>query len=201
MNESRKNPDWHKIIMLNTVSSSKQITLEEFLQLPETKPANEYFNNQIYQKPMPQGEHSAIQACLSSAINQVGRPKQLAMAFTELRCTFNGRSIVPDISVFAWQRIPRKPNGRIENRFEIAPDWAIEILSPDQSSNQLINKIIFCLNNGTQLGWLIDPEDESVVIFKPNQQPEVRYNSDNLPVLDLLKDWELSIADLCGWLY
>ena len=111
--------------MLTSINSPKQITLEEFLQLPETKPASEYINNQIYQKSMPQGEHSAIQACLSSAINQAGEPQKLAMAFTELRCTFNGRSIVPDISVFAWQRIPRKPNGRIENRFEIAPDWAI----------------------------------------------------------------------------
>lgn len=187
--------------MLTSINSPKQITLEEFLQLPEKKPASEYINNQIYQKPMPQGEHSAIQVCLSSAINQVGRQKQLAMAFTELRCTFSGRSLVPDISVFAWQRIPRKPNGRIENRFEIAPDWVIEILSPDQSPNQLINKIIFCLNNGTQLGWLIDSSDESVVIFQPNQQPEVRYNSDNLPVLNLLANWQLSIADIFSWLY
>ena len=187
--------------MLTSVNSSKQITLEEFLQLPDTKPASEYINNKINQKPIPQGENSRIQTCLSSAINQAGEPQKLAMAFTELRCTFNGRSIVPDISVFAWERIPRKPNGRIENRFEIAPDWVIEILSPDQGANQLINKILFCLNNGTQLGWLIDPEDESVVIFKPNQQPEIRYNSDNLPVLDLLTDWQLSIADLFGWLY
>ena len=187
--------------MLTSVNSPKELTLEEFLKLPETKPASEYINNQIYSKLMPEGEHSAIQTCLSSAINQAGEPHKLAMAFTELRCTFSGRSLVPDISVFAWQRIPRKPNGRIENRFEIAPDWAIEILSPDKSPNQLINKIIFCLNNGTQLGWLIDSEDESVVIFQPNQQPEVRYNSDNLPVISLLKDWQLSIADLFGWLY
>ncbi|NEO52807.1 MAG: Uma2 family endonuclease [Okeania sp. SIO3B5] len=187
--------------MLISTNSPKQITLEEFLQLPETKPESEYINNKIYQKPMAQGEHSAIQVCLSSAISQAGEPQKLAMALPELRCTFNGCSIVPDVSVFPWQRIPRKPNGRIENRFEIAPDWIIEILSPDQSSNQLINKIIFCLNNGTQLGWLIDSEDESVVIFQPNQQPEVRYDSDNLPILNLLTDWQLSVADLFAWLY
>ncbi|WP_293133092.1 Uma2 family endonuclease [Okeania sp. SIO3I5] len=45
------------------------------------------------------------------------------------------------------------------------------MLSPDQSSNQLINKILFCLNNGTQLGWLVDSEDEFIVTFQPNQQP------------------------------
>jgi hypothetical protein len=36
----------------------KSITLEEFLELPETKPAAEYFDGQVSQKPMPQGEHN-----------------------------------------------------------------------------------------------------------------------------------------------
>ncbi len=35
---------------------SKPITLEEFLALPETKPAREYIDGKILQKPMPQGE-------------------------------------------------------------------------------------------------------------------------------------------------
>lgn len=40
---------------------SKNITLAEFLMLPETKPASEYIDGQIIQKPMPQGKHSIIQ--------------------------------------------------------------------------------------------------------------------------------------------
>jgi Uma2 family endonuclease len=39
---------------------AKSISLEEFLQLPETKPASEYINGQIIQKPMLQGQHSTI---------------------------------------------------------------------------------------------------------------------------------------------
>ncbi len=35
---------------------TKNLTLAEFLQLPETKPASEYFDGQIIQKPMPQGK-------------------------------------------------------------------------------------------------------------------------------------------------
>ena len=38
-----------------------KISLDEFLQLPETKPASEYINGQVYQKAMPQGKHSLIQ--------------------------------------------------------------------------------------------------------------------------------------------
>lgn len=40
---------------------SKPLTLEEFLKLPETKPASEYVEGEIIQKPMLQGEHSTIQ--------------------------------------------------------------------------------------------------------------------------------------------
>jgi Uma2 family endonuclease len=38
---------------------SRTLTLAEFLQLPETKPASEYIDGQIIQKPMPQGKHIA----------------------------------------------------------------------------------------------------------------------------------------------
>ena len=190
-------------------------TLEEFLKLPETKPAQEYIDGKIYQKPMPQGKHSTLQIELASAINQAGKAQQrsgtwrgnlavssaqkLAYAFTELRCTFAGRSIVPDIAVFEWQNIPVDNNGQIANRFEIAPDWIIEIFSPDQPANQVIRKIIFALNNGTKLGYFIDPDDESITVFQPNQLPEVKEKQDIFSILDILQ-WQLKVEDIFNWL-
>ena len=185
---------------MTLIQSPTQLTLVEFLERPETKPASEYIDGQIYQKPMPQGEHSILQGSLVTAINQIGKSQKLACAFPELRCTFGGRSIVPDVSVFEWQRIPHKTNGRIANKFEIPPDWVIEILSPDQSPNRVIDKIIFCLKQGTKLGWFIEPEDESVMVFQPNQLPDVKYDAEYLPVLEVLGDWQLSVADVFSWL-
>src|SRR5919202_1417782 len=154
-------------------SPSKSLTLEEFLKLPEMKPASEYIDGQIIQKPMPQGEHSAIQGELTAAINAILRPRKLARAFPELRCTFAGRSTVPDIAVFTWDRIPRKENGGVANIFAIAPDWTIEILSPDQSQTKVTKNILHCLKRDTQMGWLIDPEEQCVFVYFPNQPPEV----------------------------
>ncbi|MEG5161827.1 Uma2 family endonuclease [Microcoleus sp. AT3-A2] len=186
--------------MVTSIQSPSKISLEEFLLLPETKPASEYVDGQIYQKDMPQGKHSTLQFEFPSVINRVGKPQKLAYAFPELRCTFGGRSIVPDIAVFEWPRIPLNSLGKIENRFEIAPDWTIEILSPEQSSSRVINKILFCLKNHTKLGWLIDPEEELVIVFKPQQEPEIKENEDILPVLDVLSDLQMSAADLFGLL-
>ncbi|MDF5723459.1 MAG: Uma2 family endonuclease [Rhizonema sp. PD37] len=179
---------------------SSNLSLKEFLELPETKPASEYINGQIYQKLMPQGKHSRIQTRLSTAINEVGELQQKVLALTELRCTFGGRSLVPDIAVFEWSRIPTDEDGEIANRFNSFPDWTIEILSPGQSPNRIINKIIFCLNHGTKLGWFVEPNDKSVMVFQPGQLPEVKYNNDRLPVLDVLADWQVQVADIFGWL-
>ncbi|MBE9095916.1 Uma2 family endonuclease [Tychonema sp. LEGE 07203] len=182
--------------MVTLIQSQSKISLEEFLLLPETKPASEYVDGQVYQKAMPQGKHSTLQTRFGNRINQVGEPQKLAFAFSELRCTFGGRSIVPDIAVFEWSRILLNADGEVENRFKIVPDWTIEILSPDQNPTRVINNILFCLNHNAKLGWLIDPEEKLVLVFKPQQQPEIKENEDVLPVLDVLSDLQLSAANL-----
>jgi Uma2 family endonuclease len=183
------------------VTTSSTIDIEEFLALPETKPASEYVDGKIIQKPMPQGEHSTIQGELIIALNGTLKPQKIARAFPELRCTFGGRSIVPDVTVFAWDRIPRQVNGRIANVFNLEPDWTIEILSPNQSYTRVTKNILHCLKHGTQLGWLIDPQEQSVIVYFPTQQPEfLETATDVLPVPDFAGAFSLTLAELFDWL-
>ena len=180
---------------------SKPITLDEFLKLPETKPASEYIDGKIIQKPMPQGKHSAIQGEFVPVINSLVKPKNVARAFPELRCTFGGRSTVPDITVFVWSRIPRDENGEIANTFPIPPDWKIEILSPDQSQTKVTKNILHCLRHGTQMGWLIDPAEQTVFVYRPGQETEVFDEPDALiPVPSFASELQLTIKDLFSWL-
>ncbi len=182
-------------------TDSKLINLEEFLALPETKPALEYIDGKIIPKPMPQGEHSTIQGELIIALNGALKPQKIARAFPELRCTFGGRSTVPDVTVFTWDRIPRQDNGRIANTFNIEPDWTIEILSPGQSYSRVTRNILHSLDNGTKLGWLIDPNEQSVLVYFPSQQPAfLEAATDILPVPDFAKAFELTLGELFGWL-
>ena len=179
----------------------KSLTLEEFLKLPETKPASEYIEGQIIQKPMPQGKHSVIQGELVTAINAGLKPQRIARAFPELRCTFSGRSTVPDVSVFTWARIPRDQTGAVANVFRAAPDWAIEILSPDQSQTKVTKNILHCLSHETQIGWLIDPDEQTVFVYFPGQQTQVFDQvGEQLPVPSFAKELQLTIGELFNWL-
>ena len=180
---------------------TKSLRLEDFLKLPETEPAGEFIDGLIIQKPMPQGEHSVFQTELAPAINLVVKPQQIARAFTELRCTFGGRSTVPDISMFRWNRIPRNENGGVTNVFAIAPDWTIEILAPDQSQTKVTKNILHCLKHGTQMGWLIDPDEQSVLVYWPDR-PTTVYDvpTTRLPVPEFARDFNLTGAGLFSWL-
>jgi Uma2 family endonuclease len=180
---------------------SKASTLMEFLDLPETKPASEYVDGRIIQKPMPQGKHSTIQEEIISAINAIVKRPKIARAFPELRCTFDERSIVPDVTVYTWERIPRDERGEIANIFSIAPDWTIEILSPDQTHTRVTKNILHCLKSGTQLGWLIDPAERTVFVYHPQQTIEAYEEPDTLlPVPSFIGELNLTIEDLFAWL-
>lgn len=182
-----------------TTTTARSITLEEFLKRPETRPASEYIDGEIIQKPMPKGRHSRLQGKLCATVNQVAEPQELAYAFPELRCTFGGRSIVPDVAVFLWKHIPFLPESEVPDNFELAPDWAIEILSPDQKANKVIGNLLHCLSHGSRLGWFLDPDDRSILIFLPDQPPVLIQGDQLLPVLPDIA-LPLTADQVFGWL-
>lgn len=182
-----------------TVAPSKPLTLEQFLELAETKPASEFIAGEIIQKPMPKGRHSCLQYETCNAINQATKNQKIAYAFPELRCSFGNRSVVPDISVFRWQNIPFLEDGEVPDRFSFPPNWVIEILSPEQKPNKVIGNILYCLEHGSELGWFIDPDDHSVLVFWKDASPVLKEENDSLPLLPEIK-LELTVKKVFDWL-
>jgi Uma2 family endonuclease len=183
------------------ITAIKPLTLEDFLQQSyiDDSPAYEYINNQVSQKPMPHGQHSKLQFTLCEKINQVGETSLSVYALPELRCNFGGRSLVPALAVFYWERIPTTAEGDIENQFNSFPDWSIEIISPSQKYTKVIDNILFCLEHGSQLGWLIDPEERLILVFQPQKAPVIYRDEQQLPVLKNL-DLQLTPNQIFSWL-
>ncbi len=181
-----------------TASLTQILTIEQFLQHPdlEESPAWEYLDGVAIQKPMPQTRHSMLQKRL---LVEVDNHSDDYTALPELRCTFANRSIVPDIAVVAWNRIKINELGEPENNFTQAPDWSIEILSPNQKANRVIDNLLHCLRHGCKLGWMLDPDDYSILIFAPQQEPEVCRGNQQLRVLEGV-DLILTAEQVFGWL-
>jgi Uma2 family endonuclease len=57
------------------------------------------------------------------------------------------------------------------------------------------------LDNGTQLGWLIDPQEQSVLVYFRSQQPAFfEAATDVLPAPDFAQTFQLTVGELFAWL-
>lgn len=175
------------------------LTLNDFLKLPfiEESPAWEFIDSEAMQKPMPGGKHSRLQLRLASAINATTPTYE---ALPELRCSFGGRSIVPDLVVVATEQIPVDADGEIiSTGLEFAPPWVIEILSPDQNQTKVTRKILHTLRHGGQMGWLVDPDERVVLVYRCDRLPDEFTGDAVLPCLEGI-DLQLTAEEMFGWL-
>lgn len=176
---------------MNVITEKR--TLADFLKLPDIdeSPAWEFLETVMFQKPMPTLYPSILQKRLIAAIDQVNSPYE---AFPELRCNLSNQSVVPDITIINRHHFPAG-NSAVEG----APDWMIEIISPHQNTTKLIDKIKICLREGTQLGWLIDPEVEAIMILQPDDRMMLLKKSDRVAVPgDIIL--ELTVEQIFNWL-
>jgi Uma2 family endonuclease len=176
--------------------TQRRMTIEEFLELPEREPALEYQEGRIIQKVPPKGRHSALQCEAAELLNRFGRPEKVARAFTELRATFGGASLVPDVAVYRWERIPRDSAGRVADDFREPPDIAVEIVSPKQGVNGLVRRCLWFIEQGTQISLLVDPADESVLLFRPGQATVALRGADRIDLDAVLPGFELTVQQL-----
>jgi Uma2 family endonuclease len=177
------------------------LTLDEFLKLPEKKPALEYADGEVTQKVSPQADHSRLQESFARAINNFAESRRLAIAFTELRTTFAGASRVPDVAVYRWDRIPLDEAGRIRGRMTEPPDIAIEIISPEQTVASQVRRCLWFVANGVALALLLNPDDDTVRLFRPGEEPVTLEAQERVDFGDVLPGFAPTVQEIFASLY
>lgn len=181
--------------------TERRMTLEEFLQLPEQEPPLEYWEGRVTQKVSPQGQHGILATDFAALINDYARPRRLARAIVELRATYNGGSLVPDIAVYRWDRVPLTPEGKVANVFRDPPDIAVEIISPGQTLRDQIEKCHWYVEHDVRIALLVNPRDESVRLFRPGAEPRLLRGNDRIDLDEVLPGFELTVEQLFATLY
>ena len=178
------------------VVTERRMTLEEFLALPERKPALEFEDGLVTQKVSPKARHSALQYAIAEAVNQFARRQRIALALPELRSTFALLSRVPDVSVYAWERLPRDADGILIDDIFIPPDVVFEVRSPGQRTNALLRRCESFVNRGVRAAVLVDPYRFTVVVVRPDTNPLHLAEGETLDLSDIVPGLTLSLATL-----
>jgi Uma2 family endonuclease len=176
--------------------AGQMLTLDEFLRLPEQKPALEYCAGAVRQKVVPETQHSLLQWLLCDWINDFALPHKLAMALAEWRMTFAGASHVSDVAVCEWARIPRDRRGRPWGPLTEPPLVAVEIASPGQSLTTLADDCAWYVAHGVQLALLINPQHETSTAYRPDTPPQRLHGPDRLDFGPALPGFSFVVLDL-----
>jgi Uma2 family endonuclease len=117
-------------------------------------------------KEKPMGARSdEIAAAVISALHMFVRQQRLGHVYgsqTGFRCFANNRVRKPDSAFVAAGRLPndRSPEGDIA----IAPDMVIEVVSPNDTYEEVTSKVMDYRTAKVKLIWVISPETKTVLI-------------------------------------
>lgn len=107
----------------------------------------------------------------------------------------NGANRSPDASWVSRQRLAAL-NPDPAKFLPMAPDFAVELRSANDSLKTVQQKMQEYIDNGVRLGWLIDPQNQRVEIYRPNRDVEVLQSPTSLSGEDVLPGFVLDLTQI-----
>jgi Uma2 family endonuclease len=141
----------------------RTVSVDEYLSNPEYE-HSEYVDGEVVALNVGTQDHGTIQINCGFFFKQYFLAHPIGYAAAELHCrlTIAGRQRyrLPDVAVVLGER------ERGSQYLDRAPDFVIEIRSPEDSMQFLMRKMRDYFANGTRLAWLILPEEQSVLVLR-----------------------------------
>jgi Uma2 family endonuclease len=101
---------------------------------------------------------------------------------------------VPDVGFVRKDRLP--PRAEFSRFPRLAPDLAIEVLSPSDRMVDALSKVAMFLQAGVRLVWLVDPASKTINVFRPDAAPRTLHVSDILDGEDVLPGFSVPVGEI-----
>ncbi len=108
----------------------------------------------------------------------------------------NGATRSPDVSwvkIERWDALTAKQKKKF---IPLCPDFAVELLSETDELEDTQAKMREYIDNGLLLGWLINPKDKQVEIYRQNQDVDVLQSPSSLTGEDVLPGFVLDLQPI-----
>jgi Uma2 family endonuclease len=102
----------------------------------------------------------------------------------------------PDVSWIELSRWNELTQEQQDKFAPIDPDFVIELKSPNDKLSELQQKMSEYMSCGVRLGWLINPQDKQVEIYRQGQSKEVLDKPGSLSGEDVLTGLEVDLTDI-----
>ena len=84
----------------------------------------------------------------------------------------DGSTLSRDASYLSEERLKKLPKGGLRGFPRVCPDFVIELVSDSDTVEELKKRMMGWISNGALLGWLIDPYERQVFVYRPGHEPQ-----------------------------
>jgi Uma2 family endonuclease len=166
-------------------TSSKTLTYEEWLTLPEVEGVEEVVNGEICNMPPNKLHHAYTVENLAALLRAKLDDSTVQVLVTTFGLVIRKEPLttrVPDIAVFIRSNVVEH-DGYIHS----APELVVEVLSPANTRSERAAKLRDYESLGVPEVWVVSPEAQTVEVLRPN-------NDGRLATTSLLREGQLKPA-------
>ena len=179
------------------VHQTKHMTAQQFekyIQRPENADRLlELVNGEVVEK-VPTEEHGIIVLNIAAPLRTFARQYKLGRVTTEAIHRLpddDQNAVLPDVSFRSDPATPVVRKGSVP----VMPDLAVEVQSPSQSDDDMIEKAAYYLANGSRMIWLVYPAKRTVEVHQ-HSQVETLTEADTLDGSDVLPGFKLAVSEV-----
>lgn len=106
-----------------------------------------------------------------------------------------GNVLIPDVGFISFDKVPTLPD-----KFTLAPDIAVEVVSPSNRPREILDKVELYLRYGTRFVWVVYPKERVVDVYRTDEDGGLHIQkfteADTLDGGDVLPGFTLAVRDI-----
>jgi Uma2 family endonuclease len=178
------------------MATTATMTLEALERLPEDE-CGEVIRGEMLPVSPVGIDHSDVAGDVLVTLKLWVRARNLGLVGGEIGFALSRDPLTvlaPDV---AFIRVERVPSGRERQRFfNGAPDLAVEVVSPSETSPETHDKVLLYLDAGTPLVWVVHPERRTVTVYSRDRTARIFTEGETLDGGNVLPGFTLPVADI-----
>lgn len=177
--------------------TSRPMSAEEFFRLPGDAKRRSLVRGEVVETMPPGGLHGTVASEIAFRLHTwaKGGPKGHVGVESGFLLARNPDTVRgPDVYYVGPERAPN--TGVPEAFWDIAPDLAVEVVSPGDGADEVRQKVRDYLAAGTRLVWLVYPRTREVVVHTPDGLSRAYGEGDTLEAFDALPGFACAVTQL-----
>jgi Uma2 family endonuclease len=174
-----------------------ELSAEELLYLSLPDKQAELVRGRLIVREPPGYQHGLVAFAVATRIGEFVRANNLGVvvaAETGFKLFSNPDTVrAADAAYVSHQRAPIPPP---LGYLELAPDLAVEVVSPSDRAGEIQAKVSDWLNAGSRLVWVIDPARKRTVVYRADGSVDLLANRDALSGEDVLPGFSCPLEDI-----